>query len=105
MTPDYTLVFGEPPVPKPKGPPAGRAAPPPTKQLAENLEAVARAGHKTPGCSARIVSYDNHVTARTQATELRKGRKLPNRPAGIWEFKTGPTEDGRFGIWARYWPQ
>jgi hypothetical protein len=71
-----------------------------SRALQANLAAVA----EKPGEPARIVTYDTVGVARTTATQLRSGRKFTNRPAGEWEFFTGETEDGRFGVWARFTP-
>lgn len=107
--PDYTFTFEQPPPPRKKGPTLGEPGPPPTTALRDNLVALSEAppgsgGATPPSRTARIVVYGADNTARSTATALRQGRKLPNRPAGTWEFTTGPTDDGRFGIWATYTP-
>ncbi len=97
---DYTLVFEPPPTPGRKGPPPGSPGPSSITPLADNLARVSQ----KPGEPARVVTYDNPQSARAIASQLRQGKKLPNRPVGEWEFKTGETDDGRFGIWAIYQP-
>lgn len=55
---------------------------------------------KTPNQWGRIATYTMASNASRTATELRSGKR--QRPPGRWEFTNGPTDDKRFGIWARY---
>lgn len=96
--PDYTLKWESPPEPRKKGPPLG-TKPRQTDELANNLNSVAT----RPGRFARVVSYGTEGVAKTVASKLRHGQKTTrDRPVGEWEFKTGITDEGRYGIWAKY---
>lgn len=55
---------------------------------------------KTPDEWGRIMTYSLAGNASKTATEFRSGKR--RRPPGRWEFTNGPTDNGRFGIWARY---
>lgn len=98
MGADYTLIFEDPPRttkgPGPGGPQQS------TTELADNMAVVAQ----RPGSFARIVTYDGQDTARTITSKLKRGQKARYRAAGTWEFATGPTDDGRYGVWAKYLP-
>lgn len=55
---------------------------------------------KTPNEWGRIMTYAQAFNASKAANSFRSG--LRRRPPGRWEFTNGPTDNGRFGIWARY---
>lgn len=83
---DYTFVIGNPP---------------PVSEFAANMEATV----EHPGVFCRVARYRKRSTADTTASELRRGRRYPDRAAGTWTFKVlADTEPGWFGVWAQYDP-
>lgn len=82
-------------------PPRPMQPPPPNSVLLPNMQ---RAAFEHPGEWARIATYSTAGAAHSTANQLRSGRRVKNRPVGIWEFKSGKAPDGGFGIWARFTP-
>lgn len=88
MPTDYTIYDDEPDDPQPKAVPS---------RLTDNLFVVAEVSPRW----RRIATYDSAHSATAVTSELRSGKKAPNRPPGTWEFKSKRTEDNRYGVWAR----
>lgn len=93
--PDYTAVVEDPPDPAETGAGVTAASSP----LLRNLQ-LAKDEH--PGEWVRIATYASRNVADVTASELRSGKRLKSRPEGGWDFKSGPTTDERFGVWAKY---
>lgn len=55
---------------------------------------------KTPNEWGRVSTYTLPNNASKTARDLRRGTR--KKPPGRWEFSHGPTDDGRFGVWAKY---
>ena len=74
--------------------------PPPATEFEANM--VKTAEH--PGVPCRVARYKKRSTADTAASELRHGRRYPDRPKGTWTFKVLPDTEkaGWFGLWATY---
>jgi len=71
----------------------------------------------TPGEWCRLETYAPGArrpedTAATMASALRHGRRATRRPAGTWEFRSGPVDPKSkgfnpakpFGVWGRFFP-
>lgn len=89
--PDYTFRAGIPPA-KPR-----QNQPSP---LSDNMFKVA----ESPERSGLIATYTNGNSASAVVSELRSGKKGARRPAGTWEFRSVPTGDGKYEIWAQFTP-
>jgi hypothetical protein len=84
---DYTFVVGNPP---------------PQNEFAANMEATV----EHAGVPCRVARYKKRSTADSTASELRRGRRYPERAEGTWTFKVLPDADkpGWFGVWATFVP-
>lgn len=88
---DYTFVPGPPPPEPPREP-----------RILSDLEHNLVRLTTMPGQWSRLGTYKNKSTTRTSLHALKTRRTAPKRPDGIWEFRRGITDDGKFGIWGRY---
>lgn len=94
---DYTFILETPP-PEPPPPPAQPRVLRVLSDLEHNLVRLT----ETPGQWARLGTYKNANTTRTVLHALKTRRTAPKRPDGVWEFRRSVTDDGKFGVWGRY---